>query len=80
MATGLASIPLLLAKLWSVYPKLFAWPPARDVLHALERLSVAALIAAALFQLVTGVLNIAVLVRGDAVRLHRLPLLGRLAR
>ena len=31
VATGLASIPLLLAKLWVVYPKLFTWPPFRSV-------------------------------------------------
>lgn len=58
IATGLATIPLLTAKLWSVFPKLFAWPPFRSLLHALERLSVLVLIAAALFQLVTGLLNI----------------------
>jgi DMSO/TMAO reductase YedYZ molybdopterin-dependent catalytic subunit len=59
VATGIAAIGLLPAKLWSVYPKLFAWPPARDLLHALERLSVLLLIGAGLFQLTTGVLNIA---------------------
>jgi Oxidoreductase molybdopterin binding domain len=59
VATGIAAIGLLTAKLWSVYPKLFAWPPARSVGHALERLSALVLIAAALFQLTTGVLNIA---------------------
>jgi DMSO/TMAO reductase YedYZ molybdopterin-dependent catalytic subunit len=59
VATGIAAIGLLSMKLWSVYPKLFAWPPARDVRQALERLSVLVLIAAALFQLTTGVLNIA---------------------
>jgi Oxidoreductase molybdopterin binding domain len=58
VATGLATVPLLGAKLWSVYPKLFTWPPARSLLHALERGSVAVLVAAALFQLVTGVLNV----------------------
>jgi DMSO/TMAO reductase YedYZ molybdopterin-dependent catalytic subunit len=58
VATGLASIPLLGAKLWSVYPRLFTWPPARDVRHALERAGVAALVAGGLFQLVSGVLNI----------------------
>jgi DMSO/TMAO reductase YedYZ molybdopterin-dependent catalytic subunit len=58
VATGLASIPLLGAKLWSVYPRLFAWPPARDVAHALERAGVSVLVAAALFQLVSAVLNI----------------------
>ena len=59
VATGLATIPLLAAKLWSVLPRLFVWPPARDLAHLAERLSIAALVAAALFELVTGVLNIA---------------------
>lgn len=55
--TGFALIPLLLAKLWSVQHKLGQWPPARSVLHALERGSVGVLIASAILQLVTGVLN-----------------------
>jgi DMSO/TMAO reductase YedYZ molybdopterin-dependent catalytic subunit len=58
VASGLASIPLLLAKLWTVYPRLFAWPPVTSVLHALERLSIFALISGAIFELVTGLLNI----------------------
>lgn len=37
VATGIASIPLLVAKLWTVYPKLFTWPPARSLVHGLER-------------------------------------------
>ncbi|BBH67819.1 molybdopterin-binding protein [Actinoplanes sp. OR16] len=59
VATGLATVPLLGAKLWSVYPRLFAWPPARSIAHAAERLSVALLVAAALSQTVSGLLNIA---------------------
>lgn len=58
VATGLATIPLLGAKLWSVYPRLYVWPPARDVAHAIERASIAVLVSSALFQLVTGLLNI----------------------
>jgi hypothetical protein len=58
VATGLASVPLLGAKLWSVYPRLFTWPPLRSVAHAAERAGVAVLVAAALFQLVSGILNI----------------------
>ena len=27
---GLVLVPVVLAKLWSVIPKLFAWPPARS--------------------------------------------------
>jgi hypothetical protein len=57
VATGIASIPLLLVKLWSVYPRLFAWPPARSLVQALERLSVAVLVASALVELGTGLLN-----------------------
>ncbi|MEV6489760.1 molybdopterin-dependent oxidoreductase [Actinoplanes sp. NPDC051633] len=59
VATGLATVPLLGVKLWSVYPRLFAWPPARTVAHAAERLGVAVLVAAALFQVVSGVFNVA---------------------
>ncbi|MDH6132099.1 DMSO/TMAO reductase YedYZ molybdopterin-dependent catalytic subunit [Kitasatospora sp. MAA4] len=55
--SGIAAIPLLGAKLWTVYPKLFEWPPARSVLHALERLSIAILVAAMLLEVFTGLLN-----------------------
>ncbi|MEV7580483.1 molybdopterin-dependent oxidoreductase [Streptomyces erythrochromogenes] len=57
VASGIAAVPLLLAKLWAVYPRLFAWPPVRSLRHALERISVAVLVAAALFELFTGLLN-----------------------
>jgi DMSO/TMAO reductase YedYZ molybdopterin-dependent catalytic subunit len=59
VATGLATVPLLGAKLWSVYPRLFAWPPVRGAAHAAERAGVAALVAAGLFQVISGVLNVA---------------------
>jgi hypothetical protein len=59
VATGLALVPLLAAKLWSVYHRLFSWPPVRGLVHAAERGSVAVLVAAALFQVVTGILNVA---------------------
>lgn len=58
VVTGLAAVPLLGAKLWSVYPRLFAWPPVRSLAHAVERASIAVLVAASLFQLVSGVLNV----------------------
>ncbi|GGT43122.1 molybdopterin-dependent oxidoreductase [Streptomyces purpureus] len=58
VATGLAAIVLLLVKLWAVYPRLFVWPAVRGVRHALERLSVAVLVATAVFQVFTGLLNI----------------------
>jgi hypothetical protein len=59
---GTAAVPLLLVKLWTVFPKLLARPPreVRDlVVHGLERVSIAVLVAAAIFQLVTGLANAA---------------------
>ncbi len=55
---GLVLTPVLLAKLWSVIPKLFTWPPVVSPAQALERLSLLALVGGAIFQFVTGTLNI----------------------
>lgn len=55
---GITLIPVLLAKLWSVVPRLFALPPARSVAHALERISLLLLVGGGLFEFTTGVLNI----------------------
>ncbi|WP_327698970.1 molybdopterin-dependent oxidoreductase [Streptomyces sp. NBC_00459] len=55
---GITLIPVLLAKLWSVVPKLFALPPARSLAHALERISLLLLVGGALFEFTTGVLNV----------------------
>jgi hypothetical protein len=58
IVTGTAILPLLLAKLYSVYPRLFR-PPQRSLRYLLEKLSVAVLIAATSFQLITGLMNVA---------------------
>jgi DMSO/TMAO reductase YedYZ molybdopterin-dependent catalytic subunit len=55
---GLVLVPVVLAKLWSVIPRLFAWPPARSAAQVLERLSLGLLVGSILFELATGVLNI----------------------
>jgi DMSO/TMAO reductase YedYZ molybdopterin-dependent catalytic subunit len=55
---GLVIIPVVLAKLWSVIPKLFAWPPARSLAQLAERVSLLMLVGGVLFEIVTGVLNI----------------------
>ncbi len=55
---GLIIVPLVIAKLWSVMPKLVELPPVRSPAHALERLSLLALVGGLLFEIVTGVLNI----------------------
>jgi DMSO/TMAO reductase YedYZ molybdopterin-dependent catalytic subunit len=55
---GLVLIPVVLAKLWSVIPRLFAWPPISSIAQLLERLSLIMLVGGILFEIVTGVLNI----------------------
>ncbi|QXG75953.1 molybdopterin-dependent oxidoreductase [Modestobacter sp. L9-4] len=55
---GLVLVPVLLGKLWSVLPRLFTWPPVTSPAQALERLSLLLLVGGALFEFVTGVLNV----------------------
>jgi DMSO/TMAO reductase YedYZ molybdopterin-dependent catalytic subunit len=54
---GLVTVPLLLAKLWSVIPRLFAWPPVASAAQAIERGSIALLVASAVFEFATGIIN-----------------------
>ena len=60
--SGIVAVPLLLAKLWTVYPKLFAklpWPPSRKALATvLERLAILVLVSALALQLFIGFVNI----------------------
>jgi len=58
VATGIATIPLLLAKLWTVYPNLLRRPLVTGVASALERLTLVPLVGGAIFLLFTGVANI----------------------
>lgn len=59
---GTAAVPLLLVKLWSVYPRLFARLPRslsrRSLVELVERLSIGVLVASAVFELITGLQNI----------------------
>jgi DMSO/TMAO reductase YedYZ molybdopterin-dependent catalytic subunit len=55
---GLIAVPVLLAKLWSVIPRLFAWPAVRNGAQLLERGSLLLLVGGALFEFATGILNI----------------------
>jgi DMSO/TMAO reductase YedYZ molybdopterin-dependent catalytic subunit len=57
IATGTASIPLLIAKLWVVAPRFWSRPPVRSVAHGVERLLLLPLVGGGVFLLVTGVLN-----------------------
>jgi DMSO/TMAO reductase YedYZ molybdopterin-dependent catalytic subunit len=56
--SGVAAIPILLAKLWTVIPKLFENPPVLSIAHGLERLSLVLLVGGGLFTIATGVINI----------------------
>jgi hypothetical protein len=58
VASGIASVPLLLAKLWAVFPRLLAWPPFVSVANVIERLALLPLVGGALFLLFSGVANI----------------------
>jgi DMSO/TMAO reductase YedYZ molybdopterin-dependent catalytic subunit len=55
---GLVLVPILAAKLWSVLPRLFEWPPLRSPAHALERLSLFLLVGGGVFEFATGIMNI----------------------
>ncbi|MBT2481474.1 molybdopterin-dependent oxidoreductase [Streptomyces sp. ISL-94] len=55
---GVVLVPVLLGKLWSVIPKLFAWPPIRSLGQAIERLSLLLLVGGAGFEFATGLLNV----------------------
>jgi hypothetical protein len=60
VVTGTAAVPLLLVKLWTVYPRLFIRPPKdprKLLLEVLERGSIAVLVAGAIFQLASGLAN-----------------------
>jgi DMSO/TMAO reductase YedYZ molybdopterin-dependent catalytic subunit len=69
---GLVAVPILLAKLWSVIPRLFAWPPARTPAQAVERASIALLVASTGFQFATGIVNVQYwyVFRFDFVKAH----------
>jgi len=61
IVSGTAAIPLLLVKLWSVFPRLFIRPTTGKralLIEALERGSIAALMGSTLFMLASGTLNI----------------------
>lgn len=58
--SGTAAVPLLLVKLWTVYPRLLRRPERgvrRLALDLAERGSIAVLVAAAIFQLASGLAN-----------------------
>jgi Oxidoreductase molybdopterin binding domain len=59
VASGIASLPVLVAKLWVVWPRFVSFPPGRRVADAVERLGVLALVTGGIFMVGSGVANIA---------------------
>lgn len=57
ITAGIACFPLILAKLYTVFPGLFQSPPVRSVAHAVERASIALFVAASLVEITIGLLN-----------------------
>jgi DMSO/TMAO reductase YedYZ molybdopterin-dependent catalytic subunit len=58
VVAGVASLPILIAKLWVVWPRLFAWPPFRTLGDVIERLGLVGLVGGGVFMVFTGVANI----------------------
>jgi hypothetical protein len=59
VASGIASLPVLLAKLWVVWPRFVSFPPGRRIADAVERLGVLALVTGGIFMVFSGIANIA---------------------
>ncbi|MGH9223523.1 MAG: molybdopterin-dependent oxidoreductase [Acidimicrobiales bacterium] len=59
VAAGIASVPVLVAKLWVVWPRFVAWPPVKGVAHLVERVGLFPLVAGGIFMTFSGVANIA---------------------
>ncbi|ASD21227.1 MULTISPECIES: molybdopterin-dependent oxidoreductase [Cryobacterium] len=54
---GIACFPLLLAKLYVVFPQLFQYPPVTSFANFLERASIALFVGASLVEITIGLLN-----------------------
>jgi hypothetical protein len=59
VASGIASLPVLLAKLWVVWPRFVSFPPGRRIADAVERLGILALVTGGIFMVFSGLANIA---------------------
>jgi hypothetical protein len=59
VAAGIASVPVLVAKLWLVWPRFVASPPVKRASHFVERVGLFPLVAGGIFMAFSGVANIA---------------------
>jgi len=59
VAAGIASMPVLAAKLWVVWPRFASSPPVKRAGHAIERVGLFPLVAGGIFMVFSGLANIA---------------------
>ncbi len=59
VVSGIASVPVLIAKLWLVWPRFVAFPLAKRASHLVERIGLFPLVAGGIFMSFSGVANIA---------------------
>ena len=59
VVSGIASVPVLIAKLWLVWPRFVAFPVAKRASHLVERIGLFPLVAGGIFMTFSGVANIA---------------------
>jgi hypothetical protein len=59
VAAGIAAMPVLLGKLWVVWPRFVSWPPVKNVAHLVERVGLFPLVAGGIFMVFSGIANIA---------------------
>jgi hypothetical protein len=59
VAAGIASVPVLIAKLWVVWPRFVSFPVARRLSGLVERIGLFPLVAGGIFMTFSGVANIA---------------------
>jgi DMSO/TMAO reductase YedYZ molybdopterin-dependent catalytic subunit len=59
VACGIASLPVLVAKLWVVWPRFLSFPPVKRLRDLVERIGILPLVAGGIFMVFSGVANIA---------------------
>lgn len=59
VVSGIASVPVLIAKLWVVWPRFVSFPVARRLSGLVERIGLFPLVAGGIFMTFSGVANIA---------------------
>ncbi len=59
VAAGIASLPVLIVKLWLVWPRFVSFPPVKRLSHLVERIGLFPLVAGAIFMVFSGIANIA---------------------